>query len=97
MEVTINTTVTFENLLESKSRISQHIGGTRSGKTYAILQYLIVESLKTPLTITIVRKTIPSLKRTVIKDFSDILKGLNIWREDDFNITDRIYRINESK
>ena len=96
MEVTINTTVTFENLLESKSRISQHIGGTRSGKTYAILQYLIVESLKTPLTITIVRKTIPSLKRTVIKDFSDILKGLNIWREDDFNITDRIYRLNES-
>ena len=96
MEVTINTTVTFENLLESKSRVSQHIGGTRSGKTYAILQYLIVESLKTPLTITIVRKTIPSLKRTVIKDFSDILKGLNIWREDDFNITDRIYRINES-
>ncbi len=43
MEVTINTTVTFENLLESKSRISQHIGGTRSGKTYAILQYLMFQ------------------------------------------------------
>jgi len=96
VEVTINTTVTFENLLESKSRISQHIGGTRSGKSWAILHFLIVQALKTPLTITIVRKTIPSLKRTVIKDFSDILKGLNIWREDDFNITDRIYRINES-
>ena len=96
MEVTINTTVTFENLLESKSRISQHIGGTRSGKSWAILHFLIVEALKNPLTITIVRKTIPSLKRTVIKDFSDILKGLNIWREDDFNITDRIYRLNES-
>ena len=96
MEVTINTTVTYENLLNSKSRVSQHIGGTRSGKTYAILQYLIVEALQTEQTITIVRKTIPSLKRTVIKDFSDILKSLNIWREDDFNITDRIYRLNES-
>ena len=96
MEVTINTTVTFENLLDSTKRISQHIGGTRSGKTYAILQFLIVQALEKSQTITIVRKTIPSLKRTVIKDFSDILKGLNIWREDDFNITDRIYRLAES-
>ena len=96
MEVTINTTVTYENLLNSKKRVSQHIGGTRSGKTYAILQYLIVEALQTNQTITIVRKTIPSLKRTVMKDFSDILKSLDIWNDNDFNITDRIYRLNES-
>jgi phage terminase large subunit len=96
VEVVINTTVTFENLLESKSRVTQHIGGTRSGKTYAILQYLIVESLKTQQAITIVRRTIPSLKRTVIKDFTDILKSIGVWREDDFNISDRIYRLGES-
>ena len=96
MEVTINTTVTFENLLESKSRVTQHIGGTRSGKTYAIIQFLIVQALQTPQTITIVRRTIPSLKRTVIKDFTDILKGLDIWNENDFNISDRIYRLGDS-
>jgi len=96
VEVNINTTVTFENLLESNSRVTQHIGGTRSGKTYAILQFLIVQALERPQTITIVRRTIPSLKRTVIKDFKDILKGIGIWKEDDFNISDRIYRINES-
>jgi phage terminase large subunit len=96
VEVVINTTVTFENLLESKSRVTQHIGGTRSGKTYAILQFLIVEALKTAQAITIVRRTIPSLKRTVIKDFTDIIKGLGIWKEDDFNISDRIYRLGES-
>ena len=87
MEVKINTTVTFENLLESQSRVTQHIGGTRSGKTYAILQFLIVEALQTRQAITIVRRTIPSLKRTVIKDFTDIIKEIGIWREDDFNIT----------
>ena len=96
MEVTIDTTVTFENLLESKTRVSQHIGGTRSGKTYAILQYLIVQALESTITITIVRRTIPSLKRTVIKDFSDIIKGLGIWSEDNFNISDRIYRLGDS-
>ncbi len=96
MEVTINTTVTYENLLNSTNRVSQHIGGTRSGKTYAILQFLIVEALQTNQTMTIVRKTIPSLKRTVMKDFSDILKSLDIWNDNDFNITDRIYRLNQS-
>ncbi len=96
MEVNINTTVTFENLLESKARISQHIGGTRSGKTYAILQWLIVKALESAITVTIVRRTIPSLKRTVIKDFIDIIKGLGIWVEDDWNITDRLYKLQSS-
>jgi phage terminase large subunit len=96
VEVTIDTTVTFEHLLESRSRVTQHIGGTRSGKSYGILQFLIVRGLESTQTITVVRKTIPSLKRTVIKDFTDILKGLDIWNEDAFNISDRIYRLGDS-
>jgi phage terminase large subunit len=96
VEVNINTTITFENLLESKSRVSQHIGGTRSGKTYAILQFLIVQALEKRQTITIVRRTIPSLKRTVIKDFKDIISDIGIWNENDFNISDRIYKLGES-
>jgi len=96
MKIEINTTITYEHLLDAQHRITQHIGGTRSGKTYAILQYLITEAFKEPQTITIVRKTIPSLKRTVMKDFIDILKSLNIWNENNFNITDRIYKIGDS-
>ena len=96
MEVTINTTVTFEHLLESQSRVVQCIGGTRSGKTYAILQFLIVKGLESKQTITVVRRTIPSLKRTVIKDFKDIVTDLSIWRDDNFNTTDRIYSLGES-
>jgi phage terminase large subunit len=96
VEVTIDTTVTFENLLESNSRVTQHIGGTRSGKTYAILQFLIVKGLESTQTITVVRRTIPSLKRTVIKDFKDILINIGIWNEDNFNISDRIYKLGDS-
>jgi phage terminase large subunit len=88
----INTTITFENLLDSKQRVTHHIGGTRSGKTYAIIQFLIVEALQTPQTITIVRKTIPSLKKTVMKDFKDILIGIGIWDENRLNIADRLYQ-----
>jgi len=96
VEVTINTTITFENLLESNARVSHHIGGTRSGKSYAILQFLIVRGLESTQTITVVRRTIPSLKRTIIKDFTDILKGLGIWNENDWNTTDRTYKLGDS-
>lgn len=96
MEVVINTTITFENLLESKARVSQHIGGTRSGKTWAILQFLIVRGLESTQTITVVRRTIPSLKRTIIKDFTDILKSLGVWNDNDWNITDRTYKLGDS-
>ena len=91
MEVTIDTSITFEHLLDAKSRISQHIGGTRSGKTYAILQFLIMRALEKKEMITIVRKTIPSLKRTVMKDFKEIMQSLNVWHESQFNISDRLY------
>lgn len=91
MKLEINTTITFEHLLEAKNRITHHIGGTRSGKSYGIIQYLIFEVLQNPQTITIVRKTIPSLKKTVMKDFKDIMHGLSIWNDESMNIADRIY------
>ena len=95
MEIQVNTTKTFRNLLNS-GRVSQHIGGTRSGKTYAILQYLIVEGLQKELSISVVRKTIPALKRTIIKDFKDILLSLGIWNDDNWNTSDRIYKLEKS-
>tara|TARA_A100001201_G_scaffold142790_1_gene142011 strand:- start:2425 stop:3588 length:1164 start_codon:yes stop_codon:yes gene_type:complete len=91
MEITINTTQTFDNLLSAKKRITHHVGGTRSGKTYAILQYLIVKALQEPQNITVVRRTVPSLKRSVIKDFKEIMLDLGIWSSESYNISDRVY------
>ena len=91
MEITINTTVTFDNLISASKRITHHVGGTRSGKTYAILQYLIVKALQEPQQITVVRRTVPSLKRSVIKDFKEIMLDLGIWSNESYNISDRVY------
>ena len=91
MNLEINTTITYQNQQDSPTRVTHHIGGTRSGKTYALLQWCIVQALSGKETITIVRKTIPSLKRTVMKDFKDVMMELGIWNENDFNISDRIY------
>ena len=91
MNLEINTTITYQNQNDSPTRVTHHIGGTRSGKTWAIIQWIIVKCLENKEDVTIVRKTIPSLKRTVMKDFKDVMQTLGIWNENDFNISDRIY------
>ena len=86
MNLEINTTITYQNQQDSPTRVTHHIGGTRSGKTYALLQWCIVKALENKEIITIVRKTIPSLKRTVMKDFKDVMQLIGVWNENDFNI-----------
>ena len=89
----IKTTITFRHQLNRKNRITHHIGGTRSGKTYALLQYLITKGLDNRLDISIVRKTIPSLKKTVMKDFKDIMESIGLWDDSRLNISDRVYTL----
>ena len=56
--------IQFYQTLKSNARVKVHQGGTRSGKTYAICQYLVYKltTEKDPLVISIVRKTLPALK-----------------------------------
>ena len=92
MNIEVNTTITYQNQENSKTRVTVHYGGTRSGKSYAILQWIIVKCLENKEDVTIVRKTIPSIKRTILKDFKDIMSELGIWNDNDFNISDRVYK-----
>ena len=92
MNLEINSTITYTNQDNSPTRTTIHYGGTRSGKSYALLQWVIVKCLEGREDVVIVRKTIPSLKRTIIKDFEDIMNGLELWNSTDFNQTDRIYQ-----
>ena len=91
MNLEINSTITYTNQENSPTRTTIHYGGTRSGKSYALLQWVIVKCLEGKEDVVIVRKTIPSLKRTIIKDFEDIMTGLELWNANDFNQTDRIF------
>ena len=91
MNLEVNTTISYKHIDECPTRVCHLVGGSRSGKTYATLQWLIVQALQTKELVTIVRKTIPSLKRTVMKDFKDVMQTMGIWNENDFNISDRTY------
>jgi len=91
VNLNIETTITYQNLEGCKARHQHHIGGSRSGKTYAILQWLIVQCLQNKLMVNIVRSTMPSLRRSVIKDFRDILNDLGIWIPDNWSESNKTY------
>ena len=90
--------VQFYQTLNSTARIKVHQGGTRSGKTYAICQYLIyrLTTTKKPLTISIVRKTLPALKRSVLRDFVSIATKLGIYYKGVHNKAENVFRYNGS-
>jgi phage terminase large subunit len=68
--------VQFEQLLNCDKRFSVLQGGTRSGKTFAVCQYIVylIRTSKKPLTISIVRKTLPAVKASVMRDLISILE-----------------------
>lgn len=72
-------------------------GGTSSGKTWSILQLLIVKALKERLHISVCADTMPHLKKGALKDFISILTELGIYNEADHNKTDNIFKIGESR
>lgn len=93
----IQTTIVFEKLLESDElgkRIVVAQGGSRSGKTFNILIYWIYRLLQeNNKTLTIVRKTLPSMKNSVLKDLVEILELFGVYNPDDWHKQEGYYKL----
>lgn len=65
---------------ESEAGIIVNVGGTRSGKTYSVLQLLalIANRSKTPLLISVVTATFPQLRQGAMRDFAKVIEELPI-------------------
>lgn len=92
--ITIDCNIQFEQLLNSNKRFRVHQGGTRSGKTYAVCQYLayLLRSSEEALTISIIRKTLPALKGSVQRDFIQILEQLGMYYQGIHNKAENTFR-----
>ena len=67
-------------------------GGSRSSKSYSVVQLLIHIAISNPNTrISMVSHSLPHIKRGVYRDFKGIMEQWNIWDEKDFRYTDFIY------
>ena len=88
-----------EDFLPSGLRIAINQGGTRSGKTYSTIQFLIETGMRAHVAhmhgrmITICRKTLPALKATALRDFIEILRSIGMYSEYNHNKTERTYTL----
>lgn len=86
----------FYQALNSDKRLRIFQGGTRSGKTYSLMQYVLylMTISEKPLTISIVRKTLPAIKRSVLRDFLHISRQLGIYWNGTHNRSDNTFLYN---
>ena len=81
------------NALNSDKRFIINQGGSRSSKTYSLCQLIIVWCLQNPnKVVSIVRKTFPALRATVMRDFFEVLKDLELYEKGNHNMSENIYR-----
>lgn len=99
----MDTTKVYSDLLaayiDPNTRVIALKGGTRSGKTWAIMQLLdfIGRKSKSPRLISVVSETMPHLKRGAIRDFKNMLETEGAFVPGSFNETDKIYNYGRGK
>lgn len=89
----IQATKIYELLEENKQkRLLIFQGSARSGKTYNILIWLILHLIQNPkTTLSIVRKTLPALKGSALRDLKEILENLDLYKKDSWHKQEGYY------
>lgn len=87
---------TYYNVRECDTRIQVHQGGTRSGKSFSILVALCelcYMNSGSGMVITVVRKSFPSLRGSILRDFLEILDREDWYDEANHNKTEQTYTL----
>jgi phage terminase large subunit len=67
-------------------------GGSRSSKTYSLCQLMIIYCLQNNnKVVSVIRKTFPALRATVLRDFIEILKEIGLYKQEMHNKSEHIY------
>ncbi len=90
----IQTTRVFQDLQESTKRVNVFQGSSRASKTYNILIWFIVKLLNEDnKVLSIVRKTLPALKGSVLRDLKEILDKLELLEVGKWHQADGYYEL----
>lgn len=90
----IKTTKVFEDLENENFRNYIFQGSSRAGKTWNIILWIVINALKQDnKTYSIVRKTLPALKGSVLRDLKEILLLLDLYEEDKWHSVDGYYEL----
>jgi phage terminase large subunit len=94
--IELQANVVYNHLRYSTTKITVEQGGTRSGKTYNILMWIIFSYCMNHKgkTISIVRKTLPAVRSSVLRDFIAILSKANLYKVENHNKSNFEYYLN---
>lgn len=73
-------------------RFIVHQGGTRSGKTYGIQDYLISIAYTTNLNISVCSISLPHLKKGAMRDWRELMENKGDYSPNLHNMTDQLYK-----
>ena len=96
MTLDIKATKVLDKLLKTQSRFVLSVGSSRSSKTYSMLQYIVLYCAKhkgEKKYFSVVRKSFPSMRRTVYREFIDLLKEYEIYEDAKHNRTEHTIEI----
>lgn len=95
MRLKINGSYNLDMLNRSTKRFSLLVGSARSGKSFAVLQYILIYCFKNKdKVITIARKSFPSLRASAYREFIGMLKDYELYKEEHHNKTSNTYTLN---
>lgn len=96
IKTTVNFQFLYDNHITNTTRISLLEGGSRSGKTWSIIQFIVVFCVTYRdygWTFIIARDFLTTLKTTILPDFKEILIDVGLWRDADFNKSEMVYNL----
>lgn len=100
MKLRIKSSPVYLRNLQTDKKICIDRGGTRSGKSYSLSQMAAVwlltgnigHGIEDKGVFSIVRKYLPALRSTTLRDFVDILESNDLMQYIDYNKTDREFK-----
>lgn len=90
----IQTTRVFQDLITTDKRVCVFQGSSRASKTYNILIYWVYRLLQEDhKVLSIVRKTLPALKGSVLRDLKEILINFGVYEPNKWHTVDGYFQL----
>ena len=94
MQIKIQTTKVFQDLISQQNRICVFQGSSRASKTYNILIYWVYRLLQEDnKVLSVVRKTLPALKGSVLRDLKQILIDFGVYDSNKWHSVDGYFEL----
>jgi phage terminase large subunit len=94
MPIKIQTTKVFQDLISQQNRICVFQGSSRASKTYNILIYWVYRLLQEDdKVLSVVRKTLPALKGSVLRDLKQILINFGVYDSNKWHSVDGYFEL----